>query len=175
MKKISLLLVAIFCLFSCGDKVVQRPVTYHNDDFLKRSQQRGKQLLAEENQWFEAYRKTSKLTFQPTDMGFWISNEGKANDAMAKTGDFVAFEYQIKNLDDSIIYSFEENGVQKIVLGRVDLPRGLHAALQLIDQQEEATVLLPSFLAYGGFGDQKKIEADMPIIMEIKIHEIRKK
>ena len=175
MIKYSLIFLGLIFFASCGDKVIQRPITYNNDDFMQRSQERGKQLLAEENQWFEEYKKKSELTFNPTNMGFWISNAGVTTDEMAKTGDFVEFEYQVKDLDNKIIYSFAENGVQKVVLGKVDLPRGLHAALQLINTGNEATVLLPSFLAYGGFGDEKKIDADTPVIMEIKIHDIRKK
>ena len=108
-------------------------------------------------------------------MGFWISNSAIVSENMAKQGDFISYDYQVKNLDNSLIYSYQEIGPQKAVLGKIDLPRGLHAALQLISANDSATILLPSFLAYGGFGDQKKIDADTPIIIEIKVHEIRKK
>ncbi len=175
MRKIVLAFSLIGFFFACGDRVVQRPVVYHNDDFMKRSQERGKLLLAEENEWFKEYRDKSALTFTQTSMGFWISNSAIASEDMAKQGDFILYDYQVKNLDNSLIYSYQENGLQKAVLGKVDLPRGLHAALQLISANDSATILLPSFLAYGGFGDQKKIDADTPVIMEIKVHEIRKK
>lgn len=175
MRKIVLAFGLIGFFFACGDQVVQRPVVYHNDDFMKRSQERGKLLLAEENEWFKEYRDKSALTFSQTSMGFWISNSAIASEDMAKQGDFISYDYQVKNLDNSLIYSYQENGLQKAVLGKVDLPRGLHAALQLISANDSATILLPSFLAYGGFGDQKKIDADTPVIMEIKVHEIRKK
>ena len=52
--------------------------------------------------------------------------------------------------------------------------RGLHAALQLIPEGESAKLLLPSFLAYGGYGDTQKIAPDTPIIMDVKVIAIKK-
>ncbi len=175
MKKFVLGFGVLMVFNACGDKVIQKPVVYKNDDFMARSQERAKLLLAEENQWFDDYRKSSTLNFNQTSMGFWISNSGKPTEKTAKNGDFVKFEYQVKDIDNQLIYSYQDNKIQNVILGKVDLPRGLHTALQLIEPNDSATVLLPSFLAYGGFGDEKKIDADTPVIMEIKVHEIRKK
>ena len=42
MKKVILFTFAVFALMSCDQKVIQYPVSYSNDDFMKRSQERGK-------------------------------------------------------------------------------------------------------------------------------------
>ena len=52
--------------------------------------------------------------------------------------------------------------------------RGLQAGLQLIPEGETAKLLLPSFLAYGGYGDTQKIAPDSPIIMDVKVLKIKK-
>ncbi|MEG0983925.1 membrane lipoprotein lipid attachment site-containing protein [Algoriella sp.] len=70
MKKITLVAFAVLALSSCDKKVVQYPISYSNDDFMKRSQERGKLLHQEELQWFDEYIKTSNQKFVKTSSGF---------------------------------------------------------------------------------------------------------
>ena len=174
MKKIVLVVLALIGLTSCDQKVTQYPVSYSNDDFMKRSQERGKLLHQEELQWFDDYMKTSDLKFVKTNSGFWISNSGQRTDKTANSGEYIEFEYQVSDLENNILYSYNENKLQKIIIGKADIVRGLHAALQLIPEGESAKLLLPSFLAYGGYGDTQKIAPDTPIIMDVKVIAIKK-
>ena len=174
MKKVILFTFAVFALMSCDQKVIQYPVSYSNDDFMKRSQERGKLLHQEELQWFDDYMKTSDLKFVKTNSGFWISNSGQITDKTANSGEYIEFEYQVSDLENNILYSYNENKIQKIIIGKADIVRGLHAALQLIPEGESAKLLLPSFLAYGGYGDTQKIAPDTPIIMDVKVIAIKK-
>lgn len=162
-------------LWSCSDQVVQYPVSYHNDDFMTRSQERGKLLLQEENDWFNDYKQKSDLIFNKTESGLWISNTGKKSATTANNGDFVDFTYQVYDLDNNIIYDYKTIGDQKIILGKADIARGIHSALQLIEEGNEARILLPSFLAYSGLGDNDKIGANQPIIIDLKINQIKKR
>lgn len=174
MKKILFSVFVISCLWSCEKKVTQYPVSYNNDDFLKRSQERGKILLQEEIEWFETYMKNSELTFQKTESGLWISNSGQKTATMANVGDYVNFTYQVYDLDNNLIYSYAQVGEHQAILGKANYTRGIHSALQLIEPGQEAKLLLPSFLAYGGFGDRDKIGPNQPIIVDLKINAIKK-
>ena len=174
MKKVILFTFAVFALMSCDQKVIQYPVSYSNDDFMNRSQERGKLLHQEELQWFDDYMKTCDLKFVKTSSGFWISNSGQRTAQTANNGDYIEFEYQVTDLENNILYSFNDNKVQKIILGKADIVRGLQAGLQLIPEGETAKLLLPSFLAYGGYGDTQKIAPDSPIIMDVKVLKIKK-
>ena len=174
MKKILTASIALFMLFSCDNQIVQYPVSYNNDDFMQRSQERNKMLLNEEVSWFNDYKEKSDLTFNKTESGLWISNPGTKSPTMAKAGDYVNFTYQVYDLDNNIIYPYNEIGDQKIILGKADIIRGLHASLQLIEQGGEARVLLPSFLSYGGLGDNEKIGPNQPLVIDIKVNTIKK-
>jgi gliding motility-associated peptidyl-prolyl isomerase len=174
MKKVVLFGLFLFGLISCDQKVTQYPVSYSNDDFMKRSQERGRLLHQEELGWFDEYMKTSDLKFVKTNSGFWISNSGQKTDKTANNGDYIEYEYQVTDLQNNILYSFNDNKIQKIILGKADIVRGLQAALQLIPEGETAKLLLPSFLAYGGYGDTQKIAPDTPIIMDVKVNKIKK-
>ncbi|MBF0596084.1 FKBP-type peptidyl-prolyl cis-trans isomerase [Faecalibacter rhinopitheci] len=174
MKKLLLINFIFLSLWSCENKVIQYPVSYNNDDFMKRSQERGKLLLEEEISWFDKYMKDSELKFNKTESGFWISNSGIKSPNMANIGDYVHFTYQVYDIDNKLIYSSDEVGEHKAILGKANYTRGINAALQLIEPGKEAKLLLPSFLAYGGFGDQDKIGANQPIIVDLKIIDIKK-
>lgn len=174
MKKLVLIPLVFILLYSCDQKVIQYPVSYSNDDFMQRSQERGKILHQEELQWFDEYIKTSDLKFVKTNFGFWVSNEGLRNDKTANVGDYVEFEYQVSDLKNNIIYSFDDNKIQKVIIGKSDLTRGVNAALQMVRENESVKLLLPSFLAYGGYGDQSKIGPDQPIVVDLKVLKIKK-
>ncbi|WP_333662179.1 FKBP-type peptidyl-prolyl cis-trans isomerase [Chishuiella changwenlii] len=174
MKRIILIAFALIGLLSCEQKVIQYPVEYSNDDFMKRSEERGKILHQEELQWFDEYMKKSDLKYVKTSSGFWISNNGQRTEQTANKGDYIEFQYQVTDLENNVIYSYQDNGIKKVVLGKADLARGLHAGLQYIPQGESAKLLLPSFLGYGGYGDEGKIGPDEPIIMDVKVLKINK-
>lgn len=171
----------IFILFilalSCKSKVVQYPVNYENEreKFMAFSQDRNKQILAEDNELIENYIKNSPQKFVKTSYGFWISNQGKSNEKTARAGDIVKYDYEVSSFDDQVIYSQKETGTQQILMGRADLPRGVHIALEMIEKGDSATVLLPSFLAFGGYGDRNKIMGNEPLIFRIHILDIQKK
>jgi len=169
-------IITIFALTACKNKVVQYPVSYEDDraKFMEFSQDRNKQILNEDNELIQNYIDSLNLEFKRTSYGFWISNSGESTPTMAKTGDVVKYEYEVLNFDHEVIYSEEENGEQTIMMGHADIPRGIQIALQMIEKGDSATVLLPSFLAYGGYGDRNKIQGNEPLIFKIQIQDIRK-
>ncbi|WP_322969661.1 FKBP-type peptidyl-prolyl cis-trans isomerase [Faecalibacter sp. LW9] len=174
MKKFLFATLVLFSLWSCDNQVVQYPVSYNNDDFMQRSQERGKILLQEEVSWFNDYRAKSDLKFNKTESGIWITNAGVKTNTTAKVGDYINFTYQVYDLDNNIIYNYNEIGEQKVILGKADIIRGLHSSLQLIEEGTQARVLLPSFLSYGGMGDDAKIGPNQPLILDIKVNTIKK-
>ena len=109
MKKLAFICFCAVAFVSCDQKVIQYPVSYSNDDFMLRSQERGKLLHQEELQWFDEYMKTSNLTFTKTGSGFWISTSGQQS---AHNGDYIEYEYQVTDLENNVIYSYQENGLQ---------------------------------------------------------------
>ncbi|MFA7686774.1 MAG: FKBP-type peptidyl-prolyl cis-trans isomerase [Moheibacter sp.] len=170
-----LIIVLSFLLFlACENKVTQYPVNYDQDEFMKFSQDRNKQILEEDNQLIENYIDSIGVEFNRTNFGFWISNSAVATASMAKSGDYVKYEYEVSDFENNTVYSKEEIGIQNALLGKVDLPRGLHVTLQLIEEGDSATALFPSFLAYGGYGDRNKIGGNEPLIFKVKILEIKK-
>ena len=176
MKNLVVILILVGLTACKNNRIVQYPVNYENDreKFMEFSQDRNKQILAEDNELILAYIDSIGQKFQKTQYGFWISNTGIPSNSMAKTGDVVKYEYEVSNFQNEIVYSEEENGIQDVMIGKSDLPRGIQTALQLIEKGDSATVLLPSFLAYGGYGDRNKILGNEPLIFKLYIQDIKK-
>lgn len=175
--KRSILILSLISLAACKSKVVQYPVSFEDDreKFMEFSQDRNKQILAEDNELIQNYIDSTGLEFHKTSYGFWISNPGEATSTMAKYGDMVKYKYEVRGFDNRVIYSESENGVQTVLLGRTDIPRGVHIALELIEKGDSATALFPSFMVYGGYGDRNKIAGNEPLIFKIQMLDIKKK
>lgn len=145
------------------------------DKFMEFSQQLNKEILSHEVEIIENYIEKSQQEFKRTPYGFWISNTAETSLTMAKSGDFVKYTYEVSDFDGSVIYPETEIGIRESVLGKENLPRGLHTSLQLIEKEDSAISLMPSFLAYGGYGDQNKVGGNKPLIFKIKILDIKKR
>ncbi len=172
-----LVIIVLIALGSCKSKIIQYPVSYDNDRdrFMEFSQQLNKQILKDETALIQNYIDSTKQSFSRTQYGFWISNDGKPTPEMAKTGDFVKYEYEVSDFDGQIIYPEDEIGIRESVLGRDNLPRGLHISLQLIEEGDSAVSLMPSFMAYGSYGDRNQIGGNEPLIFKVKILDIKKR
>ncbi len=77
-----------------------------------------------------------------------------------------------KDLKNTIIYSYDEVGVKKEVMNKARMIRGVEYGLKRMSPNTEATLLLPSALAYGNTGDNNKISGDQPLIIELKLFQI---
>ncbi|MFA5618877.1 MAG: FKBP-type peptidyl-prolyl cis-trans isomerase [Weeksellaceae bacterium] len=171
------LVIGILILFTaCQEKVVQYPVSYEDDreKFMEFSQDLNKEILREDNEIIENYIAGQATIFTKTTYGFWISNSGIPTEEMAKSGDMIKFQYSVHDFGNNEIYSEDEIGIQTAVLGRTDLPRGLHITLQMIEKGDSAIALLPSFLGYAFYGDKNKIGNNIPLIFKVKVLDIKK-
>lgn len=139
------------------------------------SQDLNRQILNEDNLMIQTYIDQSQKKFIKTSYGFWTSNLGETTSTMAKNLDVVKYEYEVKTLNEQLVYSKEENKTQTIVMGKTDLPRGLQIGLQMIEKGDSATLLFPSALAYGSYGDQNKIGGNEPLVFTIYMLDIQKK
>jgi FKBP-type peptidyl-prolyl cis-trans isomerase len=57
----------------------------------------------------------------------------------------------------------------EVQLGKFDELKAVEDAVRFLNKGEEATLLVPSVLAFGTYGDDEKIPNDMPLIIKLKI------
>lgn len=170
--KILLFSGLLISLTACKQNPPQRPTIYSNDGFLEYSKKFNKELKDAELKEIQQYIRNQREDFLLTNAGFYMTRTPLDNVRLVKDFDTIQFEQQISNLNDSIIYSFEDNGTQTMVLGQSSIIQGLEYGLKRMSVNEKATLLLPSSLAFGLSGDGKKIGADQPLKIEIRLKEI---
>ncbi len=164
---------------SCEKNVVQNPKERETDSFILESSQREKERQNGElillNEWRE---KNAKYDFKASPYGYWIQSQSdsiSAEENNINDLDFVQYIKQYRDLNDQVIYSFEENGIQNMILGKTEEIRGIETAIRSMEQGDKSVLLLPSFMAYGLYGDENKIGAHQPILVEIEILQVKKK
>jgi gliding motility-associated peptidyl-prolyl isomerase len=92
---------------------------------------------------------------------------------MPEPGDDVVFSYEIRNLDDEIIFSKEELGEVIYRIDKEELITGLQDGIKLMRRGEKVTFLFPSYKAYGYSGSER-IEPNQPLIYKVELLAVNK-
>lgn len=150
----------------------QEPTSYSNDGFMAYSKEFNKQLKEKENKEIKNYIENHTVDFVQTNAGFFMTKTRLGEARVVKNKDSIVYYYQIKNLKDSLLYSYKDNGRQVIVMGQTNIIQGIEYGLKRMSEGENATILLPSSLAYGVKGDRNKIGTDQPLVVDLKLENI---
>ncbi len=134
---------------------------------LKTSKERTKNLNTLERQQIQDWMGSQKTRYYPTKLNYWTDVEGF--DSREKKADDVevSYSYELYDFDMTKIYEkpFARNHAR---FGHFDEIKAVENALRYMKAGEEVTLLVPSSLAYGTFGDQNKIDNDVPLIIKLK-------
>jgi len=176
MNKPYLIIVILLAFVSCKQPEARRPVSVSSGSFINASVERNKKLYAQEQALIEKIiKKDKENNYIASESGFWYYYNTKVEiDSLEtpKFGDIVNYDYNVKALNGSLIYSKEELKTQNYAMDREELFTGLREGLKLLKTGETATFLFPSQKAYGYYGDEHKIGSNTPIICEVTINSI---
>ncbi|MEZ4853821.1 gliding motility-associated peptidyl-prolyl isomerase GldI [Flavobacterium sp.] len=176
MKKILTTILILLLTIGCTKQQARKPVSYTQNKFMKESIERNKKLIAnEETQINDIIKKDSLHEYFSSTRGYWYKYENKVDSTLATPirGDIAYFDYEIKDLQNTIIYTKEELKPQEYYVDKEDIVIGLRNAIKLMRKGETVTFLFPSHLVYGYRGDDKKIGANQPLIYTVTLHDIK--
>jgi len=178
MHRIYLIIILVFFVGACknNNQKAREPIQHRKSTVDMESVRKNKDL----NQREEAYIKKmiqqdSLHHYIDSGHGFWyyyVTKTGKGT--VAQPDDKVLLTYEIKDLSNNIIYSFDEIGKKWYHVDHENYFRGFREAVKLLKEGEKAVFLFPSNAAYGFHGDEKRIGINIPLIVSIKIFEIKK-
>lgn len=176
MNKLFLIALILLAALSCKQPEARRPVSVKSGSFIDASVERNKKLFAKEQSQIEKIMKQHKdKDYIASSSGFWYYYNTKVEfDSIEKPnfGDIVNYNYNVKTLSGSVIYSKEELKTQNYAMDREELFTGLREGLKLMKTGETVTFLFPSQKAYGYYGDENKIPSNMPLMCEVTINSI---
>lgn len=176
MKKFILIVFGL-CFLACGGPEPRKPIEVKTGSFFKESTERSKQLLAKEELLFkQIIAKDTVNEYKDSSSGFWFyyNQRNEESLATAQPDDLVTLSYAILSTENDTIYSFNDIGLLNYKVDKQELFPALRNSVKLLKENEMATFLYPSSLAYGYHGDGNKIETNTPIKAVLKIFEINK-
>ncbi|MDP5094112.1 MAG: gliding motility-associated peptidyl-prolyl isomerase GldI [Polaribacter sp.] len=167
MKTNSILLLSFLFLFGCSKIEPRRPINPKPSTiFYKEVIEDSKKINRLEDQMIAKLIKNDTiLNYKQSSEGFWYAYIHKVEENLPtpKIGDEVVIEYQITDLNDSIIYSKEELGQKTYKIDKEDFISGLQKGIKLMKTGETITFVLPFYNAFGVLGDGKKIGVNQSI------------
>lgn len=141
---------------------------------MSESVERNKALKNVEEEFFrQKMQRDSINSYISSEYGFWYYYKEKdtLNNKYATTGDEVIFSYEVRTLNDSIIYSKEELGNQNYLVDKEELITGLQEGIKLMKEGEIVVFLFPSYKAYGYTGNER-IGSNEPLIYIVNLKKI---
>ncbi|QOW09410.1 hypothetical protein Q73A0000_03060 [Kaistella flava (ex Peng et al. 2021)] len=168
MKKI--ILLCSFILIGCVKHAPAHPpvggILSQKD--LDNSKNRSKNLNLIERNQIEDWIKNQDEAFYPMSMNYWVNDKNLQNHRKKENGEVVSYQYDIYDFDLTKLYETPVQNKNK-VFGRFEELKPVEDALRHMEKDQEVTLLIPSSLGFGTYGDNDQIPNDMPLIIKLKV------
>jgi FKBP-type peptidyl-prolyl cis-trans isomerase len=170
MKKISLYIV-VFILFSaCEEQEVieEKPnwtreqSTHINKQFTKEEEFDIKLFLKRRPEW--------DMIETGSGLRYWIYDDHPGTNA--REDDYVDVYFEVKMLNDSLIYKTEENEVSSFKVDKSNVETGVQEGVKYMSEGDKAKFIIPSHLGHGLLGDFRKIPPLQVLVINIEIVKI---
>jgi FKBP-type peptidyl-prolyl cis-trans isomerases 1 len=161
----------LFQFLSCSEPKVEKNVQDTSE--LKKSLERANRyLVRSEEEDIENYIRRHSLNMVNTGTGLRYQILEQGDGAKILTGQKVTLEYELVSITGDLIYSSAIDGPMKFIVGEPAVESGMNEAILHLHLGDKAKIIIPSHLAYGLAGDQKKIPSRATLIYTVKITEI---
>ncbi len=175
MRKLLFFTLFFSSILSCSRPEPRKPVGQNSGSFITASVERNKKIFEDEKAVIQAIiTADSTKTYVTSKSGFWYYYQVKDTTALNQKpieGDLITFTYNVKDLEGNSILTKEDTGVisYRVDLSNQELVSGIRDAVKLLEVDETATFLFPSYKAYGYYGIEKKLGTNVPIASTITL------
>ncbi len=176
--KIALLLLLSVFAACCSQQQARRPVSNSSGTFMKESAERNKKLIAGEEDKIDSIIKSEpNAKYVGSKKGYWytyIKQSTTTDTIRPKKGDIAFFKYELKDLNGNVIYSELELRPQEYHVDKEQkIMMGLRHGIKLMKKDETVKFLIPSHMAYGYHGDNRRIGHNQPVICTVTLTDIK--
>ena len=161
------MVLVVMCV-ACGEQP-QQPVQVDNAQLKESLEKANRYLTNDEEEDIRNYMERHQLDMVSTGTGLRYQLFKEGDGELIQPGQTVTMEYVLDNVMGDMIYSSEEDGLMKFVVGCGDVVSGLDEAMRHLHQGDVAKLIIPSHLGYGLLGDQKSIPERSTLIYTVKI------
>ena len=176
MRNSCLFFLLVIC-FSCSKIEPRRPINPKTSTTLYKETIKESIALnkVEDNKIIELIKKDSTNVYIQSSNGFWYTYKHKVENELQNPvkGNEVTIEYNITDLNDSVIYSKQSLGIKKYLVDKEDFISGLQKGIKLMKTGETITFVIPSYSAFGITGDGNKIGINKSIKSTVTLINIK--
>ncbi|MFV8336627.1 gliding motility-associated peptidyl-prolyl isomerase GldI [Flavobacterium sp. RSP29] len=154
----------------------RKPISQTSGSFMKKSIARNKKLVASEETQIKALIKSNpNVKYIASKKGYWYTyvSKNEIDSLTPKKGDVAFFDYEIKDLKGTVIYSELELRPQIYYVDKQNIMMGLRDGIKLMRKNEKVSFLFPSNMGYGYHGDDKKIGTNQPLICTVTLRDFK--
>ncbi len=164
------ILVSLVLMISCAQNTQTHPPVggFLSENDLKTSKNRAKNLNESERIQIQDWIANQQEKFYPMSMNYWVNVENLQQNPKKNDGESISYQYDLYDFDFVKLYDAPKKNIN-VQFGRFEELKAVEDALRYMQKGQEATILVPSVLAFGTYGDNDKIPNDMPLIIKIKI------
>lgn len=164
---ITILLYIIVSLFTgCRNDSQQKPVdpAVFKEPLIKANQD----AMLEEKEQIDDFirRRQWQMNETSTGLRYMITKHGIG--AAARAGKTVKLDYSVTLLTGDTVYTGGHDGPIIFEVGKGQVITGLEEAILLLRVGDRAKFIIPSHLAYGLIGDQRKINHKASLVYDLE-------
>lgn len=155
---------------SCAQNTQTHPPVggFLSEKDLTASKNRAKNLNDTERAQIQYWIKNQNEKFYPMSLNYWVNIENLQQNPRRNEGETISYQYEIFDFDE-VKLSDKPKKMMNVQFGHFEELKAVEDALRYLKINQEATLLVPSVLAFGTYGDNEKIPNDMPLIIKIKV------
>lgn len=165
------LLFGALLLNGCNEKR-QHPIQgMSNEEMKEMLLESSRYHAGREDSEIDEFVEEQNLSLQKTGTGlrYRITSASESPCDTIRAEQRVWLEYRVSFFDGTEAYSSDESGARAFVVDHADVESGLHEAVKYMCVGDSGYFILPSHLAHGLTGDQRRIPSNTPVIYEIKV------
>jgi len=166
-------LTLLLGISSCKEPQARQPISRASGTaFINESVERNKILIKKEERKIDSIIKSNpKVKYFASQKGYWYHYEIKneTDSLYPKKGDVAFFDYEVKDLNGSVIYTQADLKPQTYLVDRQNIMMGLRHGIKLMKKTEKVTFLFPSHMAYGYHGDNDRIGTNEPLMCTVTL------
>lgn len=127
-----------------------------------------------EDQQIDDYLNRRNWKFERLPSGLRYKFLQKGNGLQVESGDQVYLDCKINLIRGELVFQSDIDGPRVFFVDQSEEISGLHEFVKHMHVGDVAKLVIPSYLAYGVTGDEKKIPARATLFMDVKLLRIKR-
>jgi FKBP-type peptidyl-prolyl cis-trans isomerase FkpA len=163
----------IILAYSCGSTEQKKTIDINPSKYDSTLVNINKKLVQSEEEQIQNYIDRHQWKMEKTGTGLRYMIYNKGTGAKVEKGSTAKINFTVRLITGDICYSSKESGEKEMLVGNSGEISGLEEGLLLLRVGDKARFIIPSHLAFGLLGDEKKIPKRATLVYDVELTEIK--